>query len=250
MTWRRVGWCAGGLVAAWLLALVIIGLAAGSGYGQGIADRMGEALGGSGSVTGSDLALVRGRLAIDALSVKRRDEVGTLDLDVASVRCELAPLGIALVDRDCRELAITGLRMELSTMALFKLKRPKHTPVHAQALVLEDATFVVADKATIRVARIEAGATTFKTPLSFLFSLKTFRATVELAIGKVDLDYANGILTASGGVFGTKPVTLPIVLPIADLADDREAELAKLVAFAKGISDTLVAERLKSMFGR
>jgi hypothetical protein len=252
--WRRVGYAAAGLVVAWPIVLVIIGIAAGAGYGQGIADRMGEALGGEGTIDESDLALVRGRLALDSLRVKRSDGVGTLDLGVAGVRCELPPLGLALVDRDCRELAITGLRLELSTLALFQLKRPKRPPIHAERVVIENAAFVLAategiGRVTVTIDRIEAGPTTFKTPLSWLFSLRSFRATVELAIGKVELVYANGVLEASGSVFAGKPVALPIALPIADLADLPADELAKLKTFARGIIDRLVGERLKGMFG-
>jgi hypothetical protein len=101
----------------------------------------------------------------------------------------------------------------------------------------------------ISIEHAEAGATTFKTPLSFLFALRALRATVELPAGiTLQLTYELGQLRVAGGIFGAIPVALPITLPVADLADDPQAEVAKLVAFGvttfgKDLAGRLVTRR-------
>jgi hypothetical protein len=89
-----------------------------------------------------------------------------------------------------------------------------------------------------------AGDTTFKTPLSFVFALRALRATVELPAGiTLQLTYDLGQLHVAGGIFGATPIALPITLPVADLADDPQAEVAKLVAFGKDLAERLVTRR-------
>src|SRR4051812_15990602 len=156
-----------------------------------VEERVGQSLQATATVGDSDLALGRGRLLLDRLSVKRDDVVGHLALDVAQVRCELAPLGWALVDHDCRELAITGMRLDVSAAALFKLQHPAHRPIRARTVIIEDAELVFAPSAivpnigrvAIRIEHAEAGATVFRTPLSWIFSLQELRARIELPAG-------------------------------------------------------------------
>src|SRR4051812_9501526 len=101
---RRVVLIVAGVVAAWLILLVVLGLLRGGRIARGVADRLGESLQGTATFEGSDLSLVRGRLELERVTVRRDDAIGQLSLDVAGVRCELPPLGLALVDRECREL--------------------------------------------------------------------------------------------------------------------------------------------------
>jgi len=98
----------------------------------------------------------------------------------------------------------------------------------------------------IKVDRVVAGPTTFKTPLSWMFSMQELSATLSLPAGiVVKLHYANGVLTAAGGIFGSKPVALPVAIPIPDSADDAKAEIAKLVSFGKALATELVEKRAK-----
>jgi len=249
---RKVATIASGLIVLWLAVAFVAGVALGESTGRRVTSRIAESLQANGSYGDTDLALVRGKFELEELRARRDDVVGKLDLKVAEIECDLLPLGFALVDRDCSELAIRGMRLEVSTFALFKLKRPKRKPFHAGAITLEDARLTFSPtaltpslgKVEIRLHHAEAGPTTFKTPLSFLFALRSLRATLVLPAGiVVELGYANGVLSLAGSVFGARPVALPIELPIADLADDGAAEMKKLVALAKQIAEEAIARR-------
>src|SRR5262249_52760228 len=149
----------------------------------------------------ADLALVRGRLVLDNFAVRRDDAIGHLTIDVARIRCELLPMGLALVDSECRELAVKGTKLEVSTAALFKIKNPKRKPGRAEHVVIDDATLVFSPSAfvpdlgkiAIHIEHAESGPTTFRTPLSWLLNLEQLRATLDLPAGiTVQLAYADG----------------------------------------------------------
>lgn len=238
---RRIAVVAGAVVVVWFAALLVLGPIFAAHTRDRVAERLGDALQASVTIGEPDLGLVRGVLTLDALSARRDDAVGHLALDVASVRCDLWPLGIALVDRHCRELAVRGTHLEVSSPALFRLKRPKRPPFRAAHVVIDDAHFVFAGTIEIAIAHAEAGPTVFKTPLSWLFALRAFDATVQLpAHISIRLDYIGGLLRAT---FGKRAVTVPVVLPIADAADDAKTEIAKLVAFGKQLAEQLVMQR-------
>ena len=238
---------AGGVFAVWLIVLVILGVASSEKYGRRVAERMAESLKGLGTVGDSDLALVRGWLELERLRVRRADVIGKLALDVAEIRCELSPLGLALVDGSCRELVVSGVRLEISTFALFKLQRPTRPPIRAGRVVIEDAVLVIAPLAEVPrapgmqlvIEHAEAGPTTFKTPLSWLFALESFRASLELPVGTIKLAYRDGVFTVSGGIFGSTPVSLRVELPVADPSDDPKAEMRKLVKFGRKLAERL-----------
>jgi len=215
-----------------------------------IGERISESLQAAATIEGGDLALVRGAFDLDNLAARRDDTIGHLSIAVANVHCELAPLGWALVDHHCRELALRGTRLEVSTAALFKLKRPRRPPLHAGRVVLDDARFELLPSAlvpgvghvTIAIEHAEAGETTFKTPASWIFALRTLRATVELPSGvTLRLSYDGGELQISGGVFGATPIAVTVTPPVADVDDDPRAEVARLVAFGKEVAQQLIA---------
>ena len=248
--WLLVG--AGGVVAAWLVTLLVLDVAGADRVARGIAGRLGDSLQGEAHFGDSDLALVRGKLDLEQLAVRRDDAVGRLALDIADIHCELAPLGGALFDRDCDPLAIRGMRMEVSTIALFKLRPPKRRPIHADSVVIDDATFVFAAGAIgagigeVRVTldRAIAGPTTFKTPLSWLFALRGLRAHVSLP-GQlaIDVTFAHGVLQASGSLLGQPPLAIAVTLPETTDADDGRAQLAKLTSFGRELVQQLLARR-------
>ena len=243
---------AGAVAAVWLVALVAIDVGFEGRTRGRIADRIAEALQAEATIDHGDLALVRGAIDLAGLAVRRDDLIGHLALTVVDLHCELRPLGLALVDRDCRELTVRGTRLSVSTAALFKLKRAKRPPLHALHVVIDDARFELSPSALVpslgRVAvaieHAEAGETIFKTPLSWLFALRALHATIELPAGiTLRLTYELGQLRVAGGIFGATPVELPVALPVADLADDPRAELARLIAFGKDIAERVVSHK-------
>ena len=249
---RRVALVAACVIAGWLLVLVVLDAALAGREQRHIEERVGESLQATAQIGDADLALVRGRLLLDQLSVRRDDVVGHLALDVAQVRCELAPVGVALVDHDCRELAIHGMKLEVSSAALFKLQHPARRPIRASSVVIDDAELAFAPSAlvpnigrvAITIEHAEAGPTVFRTPLSWLFGLTELRARIALPAGiTMHLRYADGKLSAAGSLFGSTPVTLPVQLPVAAAAHDAHEEIAALVQWGKDLAEALVAKR-------
>jgi hypothetical protein len=249
---RRIASYAGALILVWLGGLVVADFALEDRTRQRVADRLTESLQAAATVAGGDLALVRGSIDFDDLAVRRDDLIGRLTITIGSLHCQLPPLGLALFDRDCRQLELRKTRLEVSTAALFKLKRPRRPPLAVGGVVLDDARLELSPSAlvpslgrvVIAIEHAEAGATVFKTPLSWLFGLRQLRATVELPGGvTLQLSYEAGELRASGGVFGPTPIVVPVTLPVRDPADDPAAEMAVLVDFGKGLAEQLFVHR-------
>jgi hypothetical protein len=239
-------------LAIWVGVLVMLDVALGARQAEGVSGRVGESLEATATVGDVDLALVRGRLAIDKLAVHRDDVVGHLAIDVAEVRCELAPLGWALVDRDCRELVVRGTRLDVSSAALFKIKHPKSEPIRAQRVVIDDAELAFSPSAflpslgriTIQIEHAQSGPTVFRTPLSWIFALEELRARIDLPAGiSLRLTYQAGVLGAAGSLFGSTPVSLPIQLPVASVARDAHEEIEAFIQFGKDVAEQLVAKR-------
>jgi hypothetical protein len=236
-------------------ALVVTGTALENRTRERIAGRIAESLQADAAIERGSLALVRGRLDLAGLAVHRDDAVGHLAITVDDLRCELPPLGLALVDGDCRELAITGVRFEVSSAALLRLRPPRRPPLHAGRVVIDDARLVFAPSAflpdvgrvAVAIAHAEVGDTRFRTPLSWLFALRELDATIELPAGmSLELRYGHGLLRVSGALFGAAPVTVPVALPAAQPGDDARAEIARLAAFGKDLAQRLVVQRAAS----
>jgi hypothetical protein len=249
---RRVAALAGAIALLWLAVLLVLDAALEARTRSRTAERIAESLRADAAFDRGDLALVRGAIDLDDLTVRRDDLIGHLAITVAGLHCTLPPLGLALVDRGCRELALRGIRLSISTAALFRLPHPRRPPLHARHVVIDDARLEFLPSAfvpdlgrvAIAIEHAEAGDTTFKTPLSFLFTLRALRATVELPAGiTLQLTYELGQLRVTGAIFGATPIELPIALPVADLADDPQAEIAKLVGFGKDLAEQLVTRR-------
>jgi hypothetical protein len=249
---RRIVRYAAVLVALWLVAMVVTGSVLEARTRGRVAARISDSLQAEATIDRGNLALVRGWIDLDDLVVRRDDLIGHLAITVAQLRCELPPLGLALFDRDCRDLVVRTMRLEISTAALFKLDRPKRPPLRSDHVVIENARLDLSASAlvpslgrvAIDVARAEAGPTVFKTPLSWLFALRVLEANLALP-GDVTLTlrYEHGELRVAGSIFGSTPVALPVALPVADAADDAGAEIAKLVALGKDIAQRVVARK-------
>lgn len=249
---RRVVWIVAGVIACWFVLLIALGFAFSERAGRQVAERFGASMQASATFDDAEFSLVRGRVEVEGLAMTRADEVGKLSIAVADVRCELPPLGLGLIDRACRELHIGGMRMEVSTLALFRLRKVKRSPIETERVVIEDAVLAFAPSAflpnlgrvEIRVERAVAGPTRFRSPLSWLFALEELRASFALPGGiTVQLAYRDGAMSASGSVFGATPIEVPIALPVRDAADDAQRELARLVEFGRDVAERLVARR-------
>ena len=252
---RRIAIYAGCAAVLWLVALVVVGNAIEARTREQISARIADALQARATIDDGELALVRGTFDLDNLAVRRDDAIGHLAVGVASIHCELGPLGVALLDHHCRELALRGTRLEVSTAALFKLRRPKRPPLRAGKVVIDDARFELLASAgapsvghlAVAIHHADAGETTFKTPLSWIFALHTLHATIDLPSDlALRLDYEAGELRIAGGMFGATPIALPVTLPVADPADDPRAEMARLVEFGKDVAERLIARKAKA----
>ena len=240
------------LAAAWLVLVFVLGFVFAGRTGDRVAKRIGESVQGTATIGDSSLGLVFGNFSAERLAVRRDDVIGQLSLDVGELHCDLAPLGFAFFDRSCGDLEIKDVKLTLSTLALFKLQRPKRKPFVAERVVIDNADFTFSPAAAlpslgsvhIVLEHVESGPTTFKTPLSFVFALEVMRARIELPAGiTLRLTFANGKLTAAGTIFGSTPVEVPIAMPQLDSADDAQAEMKKLVAFGKDLAEKLVAQK-------
>jgi hypothetical protein len=249
---RRAAIIAVCVVVGWIILLAVLGPVLAGREQAGVEAHIGESLQATATVGTTDLGLVGGSLVLDRLAVRRDDAVGHLALDVDQVRCDLAPLGWALVDHDCRELAIHGMRLEVSTAAVFRLGHPARQPIRATRVVIDDATFAFAPSAfvpslgrvSITIEHAEAGETVFRTPLSWLFALETLRARIDLPANiTLRLGYAHGKLSAAGTLFGSAPVEVPFELPIAAMAADAHGEIELLVKAGEDVAEKLVAKR-------
>ncbi len=238
-------------VAVWLAVLMIVGVVYGGRAGDRVASRIADSLMAEVTLDGSNLALIRGHLVLEKLAV-RKEDLGHLSIDVDTIRCELPPLGLAVVDHECRDLIVKGVRLEVSAAAVFQLRNPKRKPLTVRHVEIDDAVLTFAPSAflpslgriSIKIDHAEAGATTFKTPLSWIFHLTALAATVELPAGiTVKLGYQNGLLNAAGGIFGATPVALPLSIPIPQSTDDAKEEVRKLVALGRDLAEQLVTRR-------
>lgn len=240
------------LLVLWVVGLFVAGFALAGHTADRVASRIATTLEATATYGDASLGLVGGNLEVEKLRVRRDDLVGHLALEVGAIECDLPPLGLALVDRTCGVLAVRDISLEVSSTALFKLKRPKKKPFRADRVVVDNAKLAFMPSAffpdfgrvEIRIEHGEAGPTNFKTPLSFLFALRELKATIDMpAGGTLQLHYANGKLRAAGGVMGSTPVELPIALPVITSTDDAKAEMEKLVAFGKDLAEQLVRQK-------
>jgi hypothetical protein len=256
---RRALYISGGLVVGWFVLLLILDVALAGRQARHTEQRLAESLHAQVSVGEVDVGLIAGSLSLAHIVARRDDAVGHLSLDVAEVDCSLAPLGIALFDRHCSDLAVRGLRMEVSTAAVFAFHRPKHKPIEIERITIDDATLAFSPSALvpnlgrieIRIEHAAAGHTVLRTPISWLLTMSELRANLSLPAGfTIRMTFENGQLTAAGDLFGSAPVTIPVDLPVKTLPEDGKAELRQLVGLGTQIAERLVAKRAEDWLQR
>lgn len=246
---KRVAGALAALVVAWIVFLLIAGPIYGGRARERIRDRVGGSLNAQTTIDDDSLALVRGFLELRGVHAKRED-VGTFSIDAELVRCELLPFGGALWNHTCRDLKIEGVRMEVTSVGFIQFHKPKKDPLYVDHVVIRDGEISFAPSAfvpdlgriEIKVTEADAGPTTFTTPLAWIFELHELKATLALPAGvTVALAYANGVLTATGRLFGSAPISVPLVLPKS--TGNVEKDLAALGTVAKQVAQDLVEQR-------
>lgn len=237
------------VLAGYLALLLVLDAIYGRRLGARVEERLAESLQGTANIGDSDLALLRGHLDLAGLTVVRDDAIGHLSLKVDDVRCELAPLGAAIVVHGCSSLAIRGTRLEVSTAALFKLRPPKRPPIATDKVIIEDAELAFSPsafvpnlgKVSVHIDRAVAGPTTFHTPLAWLLTMSSLEAHIDLPAGlSLRLSFHDGLLSASGSFFGSDPVTVPLAFPPTT---DAKSQVDALVSVGKTLAEDLVAKR-------
>jgi hypothetical protein len=255
---RRLLWISLSLVALWLIGVTIAGALARGAVSREIASRLGESLGAPATIATTDLALIRGRLTLGGVAL-RRDDLGHLALTIGEVDATLAPLGAALFDRGVRALAVRDVRFELSAAALLHLHNPRRPPLRFGAIVVDDATLVFEASAflptlgriEIHVAHARCGPTTLRTPLSWLLTLEELQASLALPAGiSLSLDLRDGRIAVAGSFFGSRPIELPVTLPVVGAEADAREEIRRLIEFGEELATRLVERKASDWLRR
>ncbi len=196
-----------------------------------------------------DLGLVRGDVGVDRVQIVKADR-GYLRIDVDRVDVDLLPLGLALVQDGIGDVRMRGVDVEISALGALDLRGASRTPLRFDSLVIERAHVVVqavhvvpgVASLDVTIDRASAGATTLRTPLSWLFALRELTAHVDLPFGgSIGLHYARGKLRLSGSVFGSTPLELPLEIPVLEPA----RELEQLGELGRRLLGDLVAQGLE-----
>jgi hypothetical protein len=250
----RIGIGLAVLVAAYLVILVIAGWIAAGIVADKIQARLAGSLDAEVRVGGTDIGLISGAVTVHDLHLER-NVIDTLELDIKRLEVDVAPMGWVLFDRQLRRVRVVDGRLAISGAGALKLPpRPKQPPVRVGALEIQNGVIELMAtgywpglaRMVITIESAHAGATTLRTGLSWLFTLRDLVARIDLPANiTVRIAFENGRLSASGGFFGQTPVTIPFVLPPLD---DRD-EVAQLVALGKELGKQLAIERAKRWLG-
>lgn len=241
-------------VAAYFILLVVVGWIAAGVVADKIQARLAGSLDAEVRVGGAEVGLISGTVRVKDLHLER-NKIDTLALDIAGLEVDVAPMGWVLVDRDLRRVKVRDGRLTISGAgALVLPPRPEQPPVRVGALEIENGVIELMAtgywpglaRMVITIEHARAGATTLRTGLSWLFTLESLVARVDLPANiTVRIAFADGALSASGGFFGKTPVTIPFQLP---KLDDRD-EVEQLVALGKQLGKQLAIERAKRWLG-
>lgn len=245
-TLRRITVGVAGAFAAWVVALVGFGWLGDNCARERAEAHLAKSMRARVSIGALDLGLVLGDVRIDDLRIEREDR-GSFRLAVDRVDVDLAPLGLALVQDTVGDVRVRGVDARVSALGVLDLRGGERAPVELASIDLRDArvtleaTSLVPGLARVEVTvdRARAGHTVLRTPLSWLFALEELSARIALPAGvTVRLDYADGVLRLSGGLFGETPLELPFEIPVLEPA----RELEQLAEMGQRLARALAAE--------
>jgi hypothetical protein len=246
---RRLRQIAVGLVGAtgiWMVLLVLMGW-----FGDGCArQRTERRLAGSMkakvSIGEMDIGLLTGSAELHDVRIEREDR-GVLRMSIRRIDADLPPFGLALVSKRLGEVVVRGVDVQVTAMGVLDLRGASREPVTFERLDLRDA-HVKLDAVSLlpgvagldlTIERAIAGRTTLRTPLSWIFSLRELRATVDLPAGATaTLHYKDGTLRIAGSMFGSEPLELPFAIPVLEPA----RELEQLAEMGRALASELAAE--------
>lgn len=238
------------LAVVYLLVLLVVGRVAGGVVADQIQERLERSLDAEVRVGDARVGLITGGVTIRDLEIERT-RIDHFGVAMEQLDVELAPLGWALIDRSMHRVKVRGARLIITGAGALQLPpRPKAPPVQVGALEIEDAVLDLQAtgywpglaRVVITIEQAASGPTTFRTALSWIFTLEELVARVDLPAGMtVRLGFRDGRLSASGGFFGETPVTIDFELPRLDAAD----EVAQLVALGKELGKQLAIERAR-----
>lgn len=244
---RAVAWLVGGL-CLWILLLFIGGYAGAGCAREKARERLAGSMKAAVTIGDLDLGLVTGAIAVSDVKIVK-DETGYLRIEVDRVDLDVLPLGLALTSDSAGDVHVRGVDVEISALGALDLRGGKRPPMTFDSLVIDNAHVTVQAahvlpgfaELDVTIERASAGATTLRTPLSWLFALRELRAYVDVPLGgKVHVHYAGGVVRLSGSMFGSTPVELPFELPVHEPARELE-QLGELAT-------RLLAELMKRAF--
>ena len=239
-TW--VGRVIGGAVSAYVLLLLLGGVAFEGCLEGRVRDRLARALDAEVTIGDTSLSVWRGRVVLEDV-VARRVEGGAMELAVDAIEVEVAGWGAAVFDHDVDRAVVRGARMELSARGLTDLaRRPRaeRKPISIGELVIEDVSLVVQPTALLPgLGRVEAVVTAAEASdvevssgLSWLRGMSLLEGRVSLPVGfTMGMAYRTGTLTLTGGPLGPVPLTVPLRLPTLD-ESARELDYLRALATA------------------
>ncbi|MEZ4360806.1 MAG: hypothetical protein R3B48_11535 [Kofleriaceae bacterium] len=251
------------LALLWIGGLAVLGELGGRWAATRLRSTLATALDADVRVGGVDLALVRGRATLVELHLDRRS-LGALRVDVRRAELQVPPLGLALWRRDRAEhLAVAGAELELSSWAVLAPAPAGLLEFPVDSFELKDVKVALAPSllvpglggAKLIIDRARGGATTFRSPVSWLLSIDELDAHVDLPAGATALlryratpearpDELRGVLTLRSSLL-RRELAISLALPKVIDGDELAAlrELGAVVV--REISKHKVSELLR-----
>jgi hypothetical protein len=246
--------------ASWLLILFIAGFAARGCVRNSVQERLSTTLGGRADVGKVSLGLIAGHVELRDVDVVR-DTGGDLKLHVSQVQFSMAPLGLGLFSRHVRRMEIRGVTLDMSGRAALHV-HPR--PIETDDFELHDAKLTLVPsnwapgpnteraserwlagvvKIEVTVNHAQAGPVVLATSLSWIFKLKAFDASIDVAGVAVSLRFRDGKFYAAGSVFGSAPVELPFGLNAVAAGEEVQA----LMEFGKKLGKEVLLRKAKDL---
>jgi hypothetical protein len=252
---KRILVIAAGVVAGYLLLLVLVGLVLGGYVKKKVRARLAGSLEADVEIEDASVSLLRGKVTLRGIKIERH-RGGTIVIEVDRVDAGIAPLGWAIVNSDPRRVAVRGVNMTLSGRGALALRERDAEPLRVREFLLEDVNIAVMPttilpklgRVEMRVARGRTGPVVLGSGVSWIFELRELDASAGLP-GNVDVrvGYADEKLSLGGGFFGSRQVTVGFELPEPD-PDAFEVE--QLVQLAKKLARTVIKDMAKDWFDR